>query len=63
MNIRDYLISARFFTTIGHFTGLVLIFNTIGANVEVSLSDADGDSEKSELLSSSYGALSLGILW
>ena len=63
MNIRDYLISARFFTTLGHFTGLILLFNTIKANVEVSLADADGESDRSTLLSSSYGALSLGIIW
>ena len=63
MNIRDYMISARFFTTIAHFTGLMLIFTTIKSNVEVSLADTDGETDRATLLSSSYGALSVAVVW
>ena len=47
MGVQDYLISARFLTTIGHLTALLLIFSSIQNNVEKSLSDSSTGTEKS----------------
>ena len=46
MGVQDYLISARFLTTIGHLTALLLIFSSIQNNVEKSLSDNVSGTEK-----------------
>jgi hypothetical protein len=39
MRLQDYLISARFLTTMGHLTALVLIFSTIENNIQRALPD------------------------
>ena len=61
MGVQDYLISARFLTTIGHLTALLLIFSSIENNVEKSFSDSSSSEEKSRAYEASIAALVIGI--
>lgn len=59
MKFSDNLISARFLTTFGHLTALLIIFSTIENNVGKSV--ADGDVAGSDAaLASANGALVFG---
>lgn len=57
--IANYLISARFITTTGHLTALLILFSTIRNNVEMSF--ADGATGVQRAYDSSIGALVFGI--
>ena len=59
MKVFDNLISARFFTTMGHCVALLILFNTIENNVQKGLED--GESESQAMLSVNF-ALSLGFI-
>ena len=61
MKISDNLISARFMTTFGHLTALLILFSTIDNNVEKSFQDG-AVTEKEDALSSANGALVFGCL-
>jgi len=60
MAIQDYLISARFITTCGHLTALLLLFSTIKNNISVAIQDG-ASFDQDNALSSSYGALVFGL--
>jgi len=47
-SVQQYLISARFITTMGHFIALLLLFSTIDNNIDESLGDNYASGEKSE---------------
>lgn len=47
-SVQQYLISARFITTMGHFIALLLLFSTIDNNIDESLGDSYASGEKSE---------------
>jgi transmembrane protein 107 len=59
MKISDSLISARFITTFGHFTALLILFSTVENNVEKSFADND-ISSKADALAYANGALIFG---
>jgi len=61
MGVQDYLISARFLTTIGHLTALLLIFSSIQNNVEISLSDNTSTGDRTTAYQKSIAALCFGI--
>jgi len=61
MKITDSLISARFLSTFGHFTALLILFQTIENNVSKSLPDASGTQKESEL-AYARGALAFGCV-
>ncbi len=61
MGVQDYLISARFLTTIGHLTALLLIFSSIENNVEKSFSDSSSSDEKTRAYETCIAALVIGI--
>jgi len=44
--VQQYLISARFITTMGHFIALLLLFSTIDNNIDESLGDNYDSEEK-----------------
>ena len=44
--VQQYLISARFITTMGHFIALLLLFSTIDNNIDESLGDNYNSEEK-----------------
>lgn len=62
MGLRDYLISARFLTTIGHITNVFLLFATIENNIEVSLGDGASTAQQSLAYRSSIAALVFSIV-
>jgi hypothetical protein len=62
MGIQRYLISARFFVTIGHFTALLLLFQIIENNVNASLGDNASETAKYEAVQISMAALVFGII-
>jgi hypothetical protein len=37
--VQQYLIAARFITTMGHFVALLMLFSTIANNIDASLPD------------------------
>lgn len=43
--IHQYVVSARFLLTTGHFIALLLALSTIGSNVEASFSDSASSSD------------------
>ena len=59
MKVFDYLIGARFFTTMGHCTALLVLFNTIENNVQKGLED--GESEVQAMVSANF-ALAMGFI-
>jgi len=59
MKISDSLISARFITTFGHLTALLILFSTVENNVEKSFADND-ISSKADALAYANGALIFG---
>ena len=59
MKFSDNLISARFLTTFGHLTALLIIFSTIENNVEKSVADGDA-AGRDDALVSANGALIFG---
>jgi hypothetical protein len=59
MKVSDNLISARFLTTFGHLTALLILFSTIENNVEKSVADGAVEA-KDDALSSANGALIFG---
>jgi hypothetical protein len=61
MGVQDYLISARFLTTVGHLTALLLIFSSIQNNVEKSLADTATSSDVQIAYQKSIAALCFGI--
>lgn len=62
MGVQDYLISARFLTTVGHLTALLLIFSSIENNVQKSLADNSSDIATTKAYQTSIAALCFGIL-
>lgn len=64
MRLQDYLISARFLTTIGHLTALVLIFSSIDNNIQKALPDVQyqTNTEYDTAYSTSIIALSFGCV-
>ena len=62
MGVRDYLISARFLTTIGHITNVFLLFATIENNIQVSLGDGATTAQHSLAYQSSIAALVFSIV-
>jgi hypothetical protein len=44
--VQQSLISARFFTTFGHFIALIVLFTTIDNNIEAGLGDNYSDSDR-----------------
>ena len=62
MGLRDYLISARFLTTIGHITNVFLLFATIENNIQVSLGDGASTAQHSVAYRSSIAALVFSIV-
>lgn len=61
MKITDSLISARFLSTFGHLTALLILFQTIENNVEVSLPDGS-DAVKTAEISSARACLAFGCV-
>jgi hypothetical protein len=61
MKITDSLISARFLSTFGHLTALLILFQTIENNVEVSLPDGSAAVKAAEI-SSARGCLAFGCV-
>jgi hypothetical protein len=53
MLVQQYLISTRFFLTMGHLIALLMLFSTIENNVEKSMSDSASESEKEAALATS----------
>lgn len=46
MSIQQYLISARFITTMGHLIALLMLFSTIDNNINLGLPDNYSPDEK-----------------
>jgi len=61
MKITDSLISARFLSTFGHFTALLILFQTIENNVSKSLPDASS-AEIDSKLAYARGSLIFGCV-
>ena len=59
MRVSNMLISARFMTTTGHLTALLILVSTIRNNVQTSF--ADGAPGIQQAYDSSVGALVFGI--
>lgn len=60
-SVQQYLISARFFTTMGHFVALLILFNTIENNVEVSLGDDRSQDARRNALATSWVCIFLEL--
>ncbi len=60
MRITDSLISARFLSTFGHITALLILFQTIQNNVEKSTADNATADVKASMLSDARGCLIFG---
>ena len=60
--IKEYIVAMRFFTTMGHFLALLILFSTVPNNIRVSL--GDGVSKADELVASqtAQAALVIGII-
>jgi hypothetical protein len=54
MGVQQYLISARFFTTMGHLVALLILFSTIEHNIMVSLPDGYSSADKQTALESCW---------
>jgi hypothetical protein len=61
MRIADCLISARFLSTFGHFTALLILFQTVDNNVEKSFADGAVTEKDSAMLSANW-ALAFGCI-
>lgn len=48
VSVQQYLISARFITTMGHFIALLLLFSTIENNIDISLGDNYPSADKKD---------------
>ena len=54
MGVQEYLISARFMTTMGHFTALLLLFSTIENNINASFGDTFASSDKENAIQTTF---------
>jgi hypothetical protein len=61
MRAQDLLISARFMTTVGHLTALLLLFSSIENNIELSVSAGDSQLSKDIAYQTCIAALAFGI--
>lgn len=54
VSTQQYLIAGRFFTTMGHFLALLILFTTIENNIEGSLGDDASSTDKRTAYDTSY---------
>jgi hypothetical protein len=52
----------RFFTTVGHLTATLILFQTITANIELSFADNVHTTDKESAYQTSMGALAFSLL-
>ena len=62
MGVHDYLLMTRFFTTVGHLTATLILFQTISNNVSLSLSDNASSQEVQIAYQTAMGALAFSLL-
>lgn len=62
MGVHDYVLMTRFFTLFGHLTAVLILFQTIHNNIELSFGDEGTDNEKQLAYQNSMGALAFSLL-
>jgi Transmembrane protein len=62
MGVHNYIVMTRFFTTIGHLTAVLILFQTINNNIERGFDDTASEADKQQAYQSCMGALSFAIL-
>mmetsp|Transcript_33833 Transcript_33833/g.34463 ORF Transcript_33833/g.34463 Transcript_33833/m.34463 type:complete len:142 (+) Transcript_33833:173-598(+) len=60
MGTQTVLITARFYTTMGHIIALLLLFSTIQSNINISLSDNSNSVDREEAIRISWAAILFG---
>mmetsp|Transcript_11121 Transcript_11121/g.16765 ORF Transcript_11121/g.16765 Transcript_11121/m.16765 type:complete len:139 (+) Transcript_11121:24-440(+) len=60
--MQNQLISCRFFTTMGHFVALLLLFTIVENNIQASLPDNYTEKSRIEATQTANSALGFGII-